>query len=114
MKARIEIKAVRLFETKMVINKYSLAETAYCDQRTAQRILKKLHENNFIVIADWHRHYRHWIPIYKRKRKNVNDKPKPDSLTRSEIYKRYMMDVEHQINRLMRDRARRTLRRIGI
>lgn len=114
MKARVENKAIELFESKISINKYSLADTAYCDQRTAQRILKKLHENEKIVIIDWHRHYKHWIPIYKRRRKDLSDKPKPAPLPRSEIARRYMSDVENQINRLMRDRARRTVRRIGI
>lgn len=114
MKSRIENKAVELFETKISINKYLLAETAYCDQRTAQRILKKLHDSELIVITDWHRHYKHWIPVYKRRRKNLSDMPKPAPLPRSEIARRYMMDVENQINRLMRDRARRTIQRMGI
>lgn len=114
MKSRIENKAVQLFETKIFINKYSLAETAYCDQRSAQRILKKLHENEKIVIVDWHRHYKHWIPVYRIKLRNLSDKQKPAPLPRSEISRRYMMDVEHQINRLMRDRARRTIQRMGI
>ena len=111
---RIELKAMELIEAKFSFNKYYLSEIAHCDQRTAQRALSKLHRNNKVVIKDWFKHYQHWIPIYGKSRKGAIDKPKPLPIPRSEIAKKYSLDVEHQIDRLMRDRARRTIKRIGI
>lgn len=114
MTPRVENKAIELLNAKLSFNKYYLSAIAHCDQRTAQRALSKLHKNKQVVIKDWFKHYKHWIPIYSRIRKGAIDKPKPAPMPRSEIAKKYSSDVEHQINRLMRDRARRTIKRIGI
>ena len=114
MKSRVESKAIELFQNGLFINKYFLCAVAHCDQRVAQRVLTKLHKNKQIIIKDWCKSYRQWIPIYFINKRNRVDKPKPEPMTRSEISKRYNEDVEHKIDKLMRDRARRTIKRIGI
>jgi len=114
MKSRVEPKAMELFEADLSFNKYYLSKIAHCDQRTAQRILTKLHQNKQIVIQSWCKVYKQFVPIYFINKRNRVDKPKPKPMTRSEISKRYNEDVEHKIDKLMRDRARRTIKRIGI
>lgn len=46
------------------MDKWELAHDAFCDQRTAQRILKKMHEEGLVHIFGWATIYKHYIPIY--------------------------------------------------
>lgn len=114
MTPRVELKAKELLKADLFFNKYALAQIAHCDQRTAQRTLCKLHKAKIVVIKEWFRHYKHWIPVYILRKAKRADAIKPEPMTRSEISKRYNDDVEHKIDRLMRTRAKRTIKKMGI
>lgn len=65
MKPRVETKAVELLRTGQALTKYDLATAAPCDQKTAQRVLAKLHSGGIGVrIVWWQQVYYQRIPIY--------------------------------------------------
>lgn len=109
VKPRVEMKAIELLNSGLLLSKYDLAEKAFCDHRTAQRILSKI---SGIYIAHWKSHVNKHIPVYKKG--NRRNKEKPQAKTHAEICKKYDADIEHKIDKLMRERARRTIKRIGI
>ena len=47
------------------VSKYKAARIIYCDQRTAQRILDRLHKAKYIRICDWLISKGAYIPIYR-------------------------------------------------
>lgn len=59
------------------LNKYELAEKAQCHQRTAQRILAKLHAEKRLRICGWDVCYRYPIPRYKLGPGPNRPRPKP-------------------------------------
>ena len=65
MKPRVETKAVELLRAGQALTKYDLAKAAPCDQKTAQRVLAKLHSGGIGVrIVWWQKVYYQRIPIY--------------------------------------------------
>jgi hypothetical protein len=106
MRSRVEAHALTLLGSKSAISKYDLAKSAPCDQRTAQRILKRLHERKVVVIVAWVYHYHKHIPKYGEGEK---DKRKPKPLTRKQISRRYNADPENSWNRMMKRRAQRLI-----
>ena len=104
------IPRVELIARTMSGTKYDLAKAAPCHQRTAQRVWKKLHKERVVTVIKWVQHYRHMIPVYGQ----GTTQPKPKPKTRAQISKKYMNDTEHKIQRLMRDRANRIIKRYGI
>lgn len=65
MKPRVETKAVELLRAGQALTKYDLAKAAPCDQKTAQRVLAKLHSGGIGVrIVWWQQVYYQRIPIY--------------------------------------------------
>lgn len=103
---RVELKAVELFDAGLKFNKYYLAGIAHCDQRTAQRALKKLHENKVITIREWCKVYYIWIPVYGY---GLRDKAKPKPLTTKQRYKRYYSNPESAWKSAMKKRAKRLI-----
>lgn len=61
----VELKARGILAAGQKVSKYTLASLAPCDQRTAQRILARLHAGGWAYVAAWTQIYRHWIPVYK-------------------------------------------------
>ena len=106
---RVQLKAIELLNSGEILSKYDLAKKAYCDHRTAQRILSKL---TGIYVCSWRRHVNKHIPVYKKG--NKYDKSKPKIKTHAEVCKKYDDDPEHKINKLMRHRIRKIIKRIGI
>ena len=65
MKPRVETKAVELLRAGQALTKYDLAKAAPCDQKTAQRVLAKLHSGGIGVrIVWWQQVYYQRIPMY--------------------------------------------------
>lgn len=60
---RVEKAILELIQTHSG-SKYFFAERVFCDQRTAQRVLKKLHEDGEIYVKGWDVCYKHYIPVY--------------------------------------------------
>jgi len=111
MTPRVRLKALELLGAGLAFNKYFLAEIAYCDQRTAQRALKRLHELKLVVISDWCKIYKKWIPIYRASGKGRRDKPRPESVTQAEINAKRLADPEYMIREMKRKRAKRLIER---
>lgn len=65
MHPRVENKAIELLRSGEALSKYDLAKASPCDQRTAQRVLAKLHSGGIGVrIVWWQQVYYQRIPIY--------------------------------------------------
>lgn len=109
MTPRVRYKALTLFQDGYAFNKYFLSEVAHCDQRTAQRALKRLHEMRLVVISDWCKIYKKWIPIYRAAGRGRRDKPRPEAVTREEINAKRLADPEYMMRELKRKRAKRIL-----
>ena len=105
MKSRVEAHALTLLG-KSAISKYDLAVSAPCDQRTAQRILQRLHEREVVVVVEWVYHYHKHIPKYGEGKK---DKPKPKPRTRKQISQKYNSDPERSWTNMMKKRAQRLI-----
>lgn len=107
MKSRIGKKALEFLMTGAgaVLHKYSLAELAPCDQRSAYAALKRLHKNHKIFICAWHAVPHAKIPVYSLG--YYADMPKPSPLTRDEINKRRLKNKKYMLREKLRKRALR-------
>lgn len=87
MKPRVEIKALELLIAGQSLNKYDLAKAAPCNQRTAQRVLDKLHNSKVGVrVIWWAQVYHRHIPIYHMS--HGSDYPQPMAMTPAEQQRR--------------------------
>lgn len=87
MQSRVESTTRRLIEDGLQLSKYDVAGSVFCHHRTAQRILKKLHEEGVCKIARWTKSGQLWIPVYSKGTKR--DKKMPPPLTAAEKSKRF-------------------------
>ncbi len=71
----VELKALDMLAQGRGVCKYALAKAAYCDQRTAQRILARIHKAGQACVVGWRPIYRHHIPVYQTG--DEPDCPKP-------------------------------------
>jgi hypothetical protein len=111
MQSRIERATRVLIAEGGRLSKYDLAQKVFCDQRTAQRILDKLHKANDCSVVDWVKVYKQWIPVYAAKRKS--DKPKPKPLTKAESSKKFKKNhPDYVLGATLRRRAKRLMERI--
>lgn len=79
MKPRVETKAVELLRAGQALTKYDLAKAAPCDQKTAQRVLAKLHRLKIGVrIVWWTKSHNSNIPIYHMS--DGRDAPRPEAI----------------------------------
>lgn len=105
-RSRVEAKALELMEAGQAMSKYDLSRLAHCDQRTAQRILARIHSSDRGVrISRWVSIYRAWIPVYKLGRQV--DVPRPAPLTSSEIMARRRKSLEVRWEEMMKKRSKR-------
>lgn len=105
-KSRIEAKALELLHAGTAMCKYDLATLAHCDQRTAQRMLQRIHRAGVGVrISKWVSIYRQWIPIYKLGR--GADIPKPKPLSMAEKMAKRRKDLEFRWAEMMIKRSKR-------
>jgi len=111
MTASVELIARHALMTQK-LNKYELAEKAQCHQRTAQRILAKLHAEKQARIAGWDVCYRAPIPRYAPGAGNDVTRPKP--MTMRAVQRRRRRDVEVRWNEAMAKRKKRVLERVSI
>jgi hypothetical protein len=103
---RVEKFAKDLLEKGRVLCKYDLSALAHCDQRTAQRVLKKIHASHCGVrISRWVPIYRHLIPMYFRG--PGVDMPKPEPKTSAQRAAKRRKDPEVRWDELMAKRAKR-------
>lgn len=88
MKPRVETKAVELLKAGRALTKYDLAKAAPCNQRTAQRVLDKLHRGGIGVrIIWWQKVYHQRIAIYHMS--VGDDYPRPAAMTHAEQQRRW-------------------------
>lgn len=110
MRSRVEQRALDLLRAGRVLTKYDLAALAHCDQRTAQRVLARIHAGTVgIRIAMWVSIYTQSIPAYAEGRVSDARKPRPQSS--AQRARRRRRDVEVQIDEAMKKRATRFLER---
>jgi len=103
---RVELVAWGLLNAGKVICKYDLAAIAHCDQRTAQRALKKIHASRCGVrISRWVPIYRNTIPMYF-KGPGI-DMPKPAAKTGAERARKRRRNPEVRWDEMMAKRAKR-------
>lgn len=107
MKSRVGKKALEFLMTGAgaVLHKYSLAELAPCDPRTAWAALNRLHKKRKIFICAWHFVPHAKIPVYSLGR--YADTPKPAPLTRDEINKNRLKNKEYMFREKLRKRVLR-------
>lgn len=92
------------------VDKIDLSGFAKCDQRTAQRILKRIHESTpNIRIVDWRRCYHAPIPAYGIS--TERDKKRPRPTTSAERQRKRRKDPEVKMKELNAKRAKRFLER---
>jgi hypothetical protein len=103
--SRVEKQAVELLADGRIMCKYDLVALVHCDQRTAQRILARIHGKKIARVAKWVSIYRHWIPVYKLG--NGTDCPKPKALTSAERAARRRKDLEVRWEEMMQQRLKR-------
>jgi hypothetical protein len=95
------------------LSKYDVAERVFCHHRTAQRVLKKLHEEEFCKISGWAKANQSWIPVYSIGVKRDKKMPKP--LTPAEISKRYKeANPEYVLNEAIRRKILRREKCVGL
>ena len=83
MRPRVKIRATELLKSGEALSKYDLAKAAPCDQRTAQRVLDKLHSGGIGVrIIWWQKVYHQHIPAYHMS--SGADYPRPVARTNAE------------------------------
>lgn len=112
MTPRVELAARKLLDF-MEMTKCDLAKEVFCHEKTAHRMLLKLHGENFLRISAWRKAHNQWIPVYSRRRDKRKDMPKPEPLTSGERYRRYM-DEEKSWDQAMKKRAKRLMEKVGI
>lgn len=96
---------MKLLNEGHVISKYDLAAMVHCDQRTAQRMLARIHGARICRIARWVSIYHHWIPVYKLGK--GTDCPKPRALTHAELVARRRKNLEVRWEEMMQKRLKR-------
>lgn len=103
---RVEQVAWGLLNAGRVICKYDLSAAANCDQRTAQRALKKIHSSRRGVrISRWTTIYRQHIPMYFKG--PGCDFPKPAPKSSAERARKRRRDAEVKWDEMMRKRQKR-------
>lgn len=106
MKSRVEAKALELLKKGARLSKYDLAALVHCDQRTAGRMLARIHQAGVGVrICGWVSIYRAWIPLYRVGRGVDVMKPKP--MPASERARRRRANAEVRWDEMMRKRGKR-------
>jgi hypothetical protein len=101
---RVEKVALEMLNAGKVICKYDLAAVAHCDQRTAQRVLKKIHSSSVGVrISRWATIYRQYIPLFFKG--PGADFPKPSPKTSAERARKRRKDPEVRWSEMMKKRA---------
>lgn len=90
------------------LSKHDAAALVPCHQRTAQRVLTKLHKDGSVKIVGWVEQYYQKIPAYLWGK--GEDKPKPAPLTPAEKNRRYLSNPEIKDIELKRRRARRIIK----
>jgi hypothetical protein len=110
MRSRVELMALELMAGGARLSKYDLADAAQCDQRTAGRMLARIHKAGIGVrICGWVSIYRAWIPTY-RKAPGV-DVVRPKPMSGAERARRRRRDAEVRWNEMMIKRGKRLLER---
>ena len=80
----LEQSIIAMLENGELTNKFSVAEFLECDQRTAQRLLSRLHDFKGVArICGWVRSNGSAIPVYT-KADGKKDAPKPPPLSTAE------------------------------
>ena len=64
MKSAVEPIALLMLKQGKHIDKYALAEEARCHQRTAQRVLRGMHQLKMVYVASWVPIYKQHMPVY--------------------------------------------------
>jgi hypothetical protein len=109
MKPRVE-ESARLLLVTQRLNKYELADAASCDQRTAQRVLKLLHQKRYVRICGWDVCYRAPIPIYAIGAGKDAYRPKP--IDKNAVQRRRRKDLEVRWEEALIKRKKRSLEKI--
>ena len=105
MTPRVRTAAVLMLLDGKRISKYDLADSAHCDHRSAQRVLKELHTDGVVKIAKWVSIYQQKIPVYAKGIRR--DAPKPAPVTSAERMRRVRRDPSVRMDELMRKRVKR-------
>jgi len=109
MVPRVELAILKLIEEGHLISKIDASTMAFCHNRTAQRILGKLHAEGRVIIKEWQSIYHQKIPVYgKGPGKN---KPKPKPITNKARMRRNRKDPEFCMNEAFKKRHKRFLKR---
>lgn len=98
-------RALSLLQQGERLTKYDLAAKAPCHVRTAQRILKKICEEEQVFISGWVLNKNAWIPRYKFG--TSRNQTKPRALTGAERVRKLRKNPEYRAFEAMRARARR-------
>ena len=93
-------KILAALQTGKRLSKYDAAEVVPCDQRTAQRMLAKIHKEGKIRICEWRTNYQHKIPVYSVDQAKDVKKPKP--VLRLDYLKKYRDKNREEINKRKR------------
>ena len=106
MKSRVREFALNTLERGAQLSKYDLMIQAHCDQRTAQRVLKRLHEETLVRVVKWVSAYRQKIPVYAYGSGKDKMKPKRDEKARM---RRLRADPEYAMLESMKKRRKRAV-----
>lgn len=90
-------KILAALESGKHLSKYDAADIVPCDQRTAQRMLAKIHKEGKIRICEWRTNYQHKIPVYSVD--SVRDVKKPKPVPRLVYLKKYRDKHREEINK---------------
>ena len=107
MKSRVQVAIERLLEQGYKLTKYEASADAHCDQRTAQRVLRKIHASGATHITKWVPVYRQKIPEYAGGAGVDAKKPKPVSAKKRARLRR--SDPSYAMRELMQKRAKRSV-----
>lgn len=100
-------KILRALQDGRRLSKYDAAEMVPCHQRTAQRVLTRLHKEGAVRIVGWASPTHIKVPEYLwGKGKN---KPKPKPLTGAEKNRRRLSDPDIRERVLLQRRAKRII-----
>lgn len=64
MKSAVEPIAVMMARLGKKVDKYTLAEEAKCHHRTAQRVLRGMHQLGMVYVESWCPIYKQYMPVY--------------------------------------------------
>ena len=105
---RVERAILELLEQGHAMSKHDAAARVFCDQRTAQKILVKLHSERKIFIVRWEPSYQQLIPVFSKGTNKNKPKPKPIS-NKVRLRNKRRTDPEFCIREAMRKRQKRFL-----